>query len=363
MTTKACIPVAPPVEVSLQWETKIDGCTAEAQYQFRHDRFSIIVGAGYFDADREDIWQIFDYSRPSANAVPYSFRSNRYPARNFYVYSQLKYPEKFIWTLGGSADLFDGGLYDLDTDQFNPKFGLTWNPFQNTTLRAAGFRVFKRTLISNQTIEPTQVAGFNQFFDDSNGTESWRYGIAVDQKFTSALYGGIEISQRDLEVPYLYSAGTTSEIREADLEQRLGRVYFYWTPHRWLSLSAEYQYERSERNIELIGVEQFTNLKTHKLPFGINFYHPSGLSAGVKASYLDQSGVFVDPSTKNSTEDSDQFWVVDASLSYRLPSRYGILSVEGKNLFDETFKFLDTDPAKPSVYPERLILVRFTLSF
>jgi hypothetical protein len=218
-------------------------------------------------------------------------------------------------------------------------------------------------LISNQTIEPTQVAGFNQFFDDSNGTESWRYGIAVDQKCTSALYGGVEISQRDLEIPYLFSAGTTSEVREADWEQRLGRTYFYWTPHRWLSLSAEYQYERFKRDIEAIGIEQFTNLKTHKLPFGVSFYHPSGLSAGVKATYVDQSGVFVDPSTKISTEDNDQFWVVNAALIYRLPDRYGILSVEGKNLFDETFKFLDTDPANPAIYPERLILVRFTLSF
>ncbi|OEU64955.1 MAG: hypothetical protein BA867_08265 [Desulfobacterales bacterium S5133MH16] len=358
-------PPAPPFEISFEWETEIDGYTAEAQYQLRHDRFNIIMGAGYFDADREDIWTdylIIPGIPPIALPVPPPARTD-IQHTNFYVYSQVKYPEKFIWTLGGSADLFDGGLYDLDTDQFNPKFGMTWNPFQNTTLRAAAFRVFKRTLISNQTIEPTQVAGFNQFFDDSNGTDSWRYGIAVDQKFTSALYGGVEISQRDLEIPYGHSVGTILEKREADWEQRLGRAYFYWTPHRWLSLSAEYQYERFERDIEAIGIEQFTYLKTHKLPFGINFYHPSGLSAGVKAAYVDQSGKFVDPSTKNSTKDSDEFWVVDATLSYRLPDRYGILSVECKNLFNETFKYLDTDPANPAVYPEHLILVRLTLSF
>jgi hypothetical protein len=41
-----------------------------------------------------------------------------------------------------------------------------------TTLRAAAFRVLKRTLITDQTLEPTQVAGFNQFFDDANLTEA-----------------------------------------------------------------------------------------------------------------------------------------------------------------------------------------------
>jgi len=359
------VPVAPPVEVSSHWETKEEGYTAEAQYQLRRDRFNIITGAGYFDADREDIWKdylivpglspmLIPSSPPELTDIQHS---------NFYVYSQIKFPEKFTWTIGGSADLFDGGLYDLDTGQFNPKFGLTWNPLQNTTLRAAAFRVFKRTLISNQTIEPTQVAGFNQFFDDSNGTDSWRYGVAVDQKFTTSLYGGVELSQRDLSVPWLFQSGTISELREADWEQKLGRAYFYWTPHRWLSLSAEYQYERFERDIEAIGVEHFTYLKTHKLPLGINFYHPSGLSAGVKAAYVDQSVVSVDPNTKVPTDDSDQFWVADASLSYRLPDRFGILSFECKNLFDEGFRFQDTDPANPSIYPERLVLVRLTLSF
>ncbi|MGD8894239.1 MAG: TonB-dependent receptor, partial [Desulfobacterales bacterium] len=207
------VPVAPPVEVSSQWETETDGYTAEAQYQFRHDRFNIIMGAGYFDADEKDIFTDF-LMIPGLPPIPIPVpppnpKKTDIQHSNFYVYSQVKYPKKLIWTLGGSADLYDGGLSEEDTDQFNPKFGLTYNPFQNTTLRAAAFRVLKRTLISNQTVEPTQVAGFNQFFDETNATDSWRYGIAVDQKFTSALYGGVEISQRDLERPYLKQEGTT----------------------------------------------------------------------------------------------------------------------------------------------------------
>ena len=87
---------------------------------------------------------------------------------------------------------YEGGI--RDQDQFNPKFGVTWNPFTDTTLRGAVFRALKRTLITNQTLEPTQVAGFNQFFDDPNVTESWRYGVAVDQKFSKSIYGGVEVS-------------------------------------------------------------------------------------------------------------------------------------------------------------------------
>lgn len=59
----------------------------------------------------------------------------------------------------------------------------------------------------------------------------------------------------------------------------------------------------------------------------------------------------------------DQFWVVDASLGYRLPKRWGIIEIEAKNLLDEEFKFQDTDPSNPEIFPERLILVKLTLAF
>ncbi len=79
-------------------------------------------------------------------------------------------------------------------------------------------------------------------------TESWRYGIAVDQKLSRNLYGGAELSQRDLNVPFI--DGNDKVIR-ADWEERLGRAYFYWAPHKWLAASAEYQYEQFRRGKEV----------------------------------------------------------------------------------------------------------------
>ena len=55
-------------------------------------------------------------------------------------------------------------------------------------MRGASFRTLKRTVISSQTIEPTQVAGFNQFFDGANGTDAWRHAIAIDRKMDDTTY-------------------------------------------------------------------------------------------------------------------------------------------------------------------------------
>ncbi|MDH4233321.1 MAG: TonB-dependent receptor, partial [Nitrospirota bacterium] len=271
----------------------------------------------------------------------------------------------FTWTLGGSADFFEDDL--SNRDQLNPKLGVTWNPFPATTLRAAAFRVLKRSLLSDQTLEPTQVAGFNQFFDDANGTDAWRYGIALDQKFTRDLYAGLEISKRDLTVPYLafqfLDDGTfASHKADADWEERVSRAYLYWTPVKWLAVGAEYRYEHLKRDEEDPGEELFTDIRTHRLPLSIKVCHPSGLSAGLVATYIDQEFEFIAPDFGGAESGSDNFWIVDGAISYRFPGRYGMFTIEGKNLFDKKFRFQDTDPANPTVYPERVLFAKLTFA-
>jgi hypothetical protein len=314
---------------------------------------------GYFDSDEEEVTTLTMF--PPFPLPPMSVTTTEeYDIRhtNIYIYPQINYPKNVTWTLGASADFFNGAF--VDRDQFNPKFGLIWNPLPSTTLRGAAFRVLKRTLISNQTIEPTQVAGFNQFFDDIDGTDMWRYGIGIDQKFSPALFGGVEFSRKEMDVPFI--SLESGQVRRTDEEEDLARAYIYWTPLSCLALNAEYQYERFERDPESPGEEAIVEVETHRFPLGISYFHPSGFSAGLRATYIDQKGDFVDPMGEIVPGD-DQFWVFDASVGYRLPKRYGLITIEVKNLFDEEFEFQDMEFRNPVISPERLILARLTLSF
>ena len=255
-------------------------------------------------------------------------------------------------------DFFDSSA--TDRNQFNPKLGVTWSLTPATTLRAAAFRTFKRNLIADQTLEPTQVAGFNQFYDDGNLTEAWRYGIAVDQTIGRSLFAGLEYSRRDLEISY---EDLNLEYTTVGWDENIGRAYLFWTPHDWISTSLEYGYSRFERDRTFVGNDLFTTLNTHKFPLGINFFHPLGFYMHFKATYVDQDGEFGDPIFGVTESDSDQFWIVDAAVGYRLPKRYGIVSLEAKNLFDEGFQFQDTDPSNPEIIPERAVLAKITLAF
>ena len=338
--------------------------SGEIQYLFRSRALNVTAGIGYFQVDRNEKWSLIMLG-PPLTPIPLLYDEKDIRHTNLYLYSHINYFKNVTLTLGAGADLFKGGL--KDRRQLNPKLGLTWNPLPSTTLRGAIFRTFRRTLINNQTIEPTQVAGFNQFFDDDNseGADAWRYGLALDQKFLKNLSGGIEYSVRDLKVPYLsYTAPALPQVLKADWEERLARAYLFWTPHPWLALSAEYQYERMDRGKESGLI--FAYASTHRFPLGISFYHPSGLSALLKATYFDQKGLFkhayYDPDHPYYPGD-DRFWILDMAISYRLPKRLGFVTIGAKNLLNRDFHYQDTDSRNPQIQPKRFIYTKATLAF
>ncbi len=326
------------------------GYLMEAEQLYRTELFNLAAGAGFLRMDQDLRIKFAPY--------PDTVLDDVMRHTNMYLYSQVNFPATVTWTLGASADFFNGLV---DKDRINPKLGITWHPFSATTLRAAAFRVMTRSLmVSNQTIEPTQVAGFNQFFNGFGGDEAWHYGIALDQKFSDAFFGGVEFFRRDRDVTFI---NQSNESDETSWEEKYVQAYLNWAPLNWLTASVAYQWERFDRDPAMTGFEMVHVLKTQRLPLSLNIFLPNGFSAHVKTTYVDQSGQFDYNPTPPFVEGSDSFWVVDASISYRLPRRLGLLSIEAKNLFDESFRYQTTDMVNPDIVPERLVLGKITLAF
>jgi len=358
-----------PTDIEILLED--NGWASEVQHLYRTEGFSFISGLGYFQADNSEEINI-DASIPFP---PFSIQESEideYTPRhtNLYAYSLFDCLKNLTITLGASADFYDDREEPIN--QFNPKFGITWNIGSSTTVRGTVFRTLHRTLISSQTIEPTNIAGFNQLFSGSEGEKAWRYGLGLDHKFSSNHYAGVEVSRRDMEVPaYMYPeepAPMEFELIRADWEEEMARGYFYWTPHSTVSLSAEYLYERFKRNDDFFGTEAIALLNTHRVPFGFAYFHSWGAFVHLKGTYIHQDGQFVNSTGPRRNEyflspGEDDFGIFDIRVGYRLPKRYGLATFEVKNLFDQEFQFQDTDPANPSIAPERLILFRFTANF
>lgn len=274
-----------------------------------------------------------------------------------------------------SYDSLDEGDTDV-VAAVNPKVGLQWDLTQFIRLRAAFVETGKQALLGNRSIEPTEVAGFNQFFDDRPGTEARRYGAGLDIRLGERLYGGVEGSIRDLEVPLFFFGGELFD--RLEWKEGLYRGYLYWTPSPRWAASAEYRLDTFDAKEEPFAnfMDITPDLDTISVPLTIRYFHPAGFFARLGTSYVRQeiAGPFLD-------NDSDSFVLVDVGLGYRLPKRLGIMSLGVRNLLDEEFRFQD-DSFRSRVLaadqnnlipgdfrgnfgfvPDRVIFTAITLSF
>jgi len=357
--------------------------SVEGQLLFRSPKLKVVAGGGYFDIDSNEA-TAFAIEDPLFGFTDTTTGDSKIKHTNLYAYGYITPVKNLTLTLGASGDLFDetGEFVEAisipglppdpafpvepppvlgEKNQFNPKVGLSWSLASGTTLRAAWFRTLKRTLVTDQTLEPTQVSGFNQFFDDPSATQSEVWGAAIDQKFGRKLFGGAEYSERDLTIPQLLlEDGVTWTLSEKPGNERLARAYLFAAPHPWLTFGAEYQYENFELDPELFF--SFSKVKTHRVPLSVRFFHPSGFSAFLSTTYLKQEGEFRPANEFDFIPGDRSFWVVDAALRYRLPKRFGFLVAGVNNLTDETSTYEATDSKNLGIRPGRVVYARVVLA-
>lgn len=357
--------------------------SVEAQLLFRAPNLKVVAGAGYFDIGTDETLA-FAIDDPDFGLSDTTVGDSKIKHTNLYGYAYWSPVKRLTLTLGASGDLFDEtGTFTEDVEiaglppggpvpvepppvrgeknQFNPKAGVSFSLESGTTLRGTWFRALKRTLVTDQTLEPTQVAGFNQFFDDPSATKSEVWGLAADQKLGKRAFAGVEYSERELTIPHLLlENGLTWTLTEKDGKEKLARAYVFGTPHPWVTLGAEYGYENFDLDPTLF--LSYSTVKTHRVPLSVRFFHPSGFSAYLGATYLKQEGEFRSAISGDFVPGSRDFWVVDAAVRYRLPKRYGFVAAGVNNLTDETSTYEATDPKNLAIRPGRVLYARVVVA-
>ena len=111
------------------------------------------------------------------------------------------------------------------------------------------------------------------------------------------------------------------------------------------------------------------DIDTHRLQLGMTVHLPSGWNFSLTPSYYDQKGLFesVNDLTPSGggvyVEGKEDFWITDASASYRLAKRRGFVSAGVQNVFDKDFIYYDTNSKNSSLQSERTAFVSLTLAF
>jgi Tfp pilus assembly protein PilF len=346
-----------------------DSHQAEAQYIFRADHFNALAGFSYSNTKGDESVRVTFDSFPFLDSeTPLDFTIEDYRG---YVYANINIPEAVTWTVGVDYTNYseDRGDPDHEISKANPKVGVQWNVTRDLRLRAAYIETVKPALAADRTLQPTQVAGFNQLFDEANGTNSRRYGFGVDWQVTPDLAIGGEMTWRDLEEPFI--DGTRNKFIEDEADEQLHQAYIYWTPFDELAFRAGFAYDKYEKdsNDFYVRVDSQDPLavETISVPFGLTYFDPSGFFAMAGATYVDQD---VERLDDFDNQGHDNFFVVDVGIGYRFPKRLGIASLQVQNLFDEGMEFQDDsfrefqeEPTVGPYFPSRTILGRVVLNF
>ena len=281
------------------------------------------------------------------------------------------------WQIMDSFQLTGGLTYDdlhlpaiMDTTpsstqertvvQFSPKVGLIWTPLENTVLRGAYTRWLTGAVGEDaMSIEPTEVAGFNQAyrsilpesaFGGSYGADVQAYDVALEQKFETGTYlsvaGQFMESTSDQSagayiwywyLPDDYATYPGGLKQSVDYhEQTLWATANQLLGKQW-SVGARYRLSHADLDANLVDVppapQQHWKSVLNEVDLQANWNHPSGLFSVFQASWYDQNNSGFTPA-----EPGQSFWQCNAFAGYRMFHRRVEFSVGLLNIFDQDYK-------------------------
>ena len=333
------------------------GMQGEIEYLQRAHTVNTVAGLGSYRIDQR-LQLGFPFELPFERSIPHS----QIAQPTAFGYAYLELPETLLWTVGLGIDNY--AAENLHRLEFNPKLGLQWDINNRLRMRLAVFRTTKPPLVSDRTIQPTQVSGFNQLQDAPTEPFRANFGAGLDVKITDTLFAGLEISGRWLREPvFLLDEG---RYMLEDRHERLFRSYLDWTRSRNGPSPPKWKFEHVRQQSQC-GCRLADFVETMSLPLSVRWFSPMGLFAGLTATFVHQDvsrkGAFAE-------EGRDSFTTVDMAVGYRFADRRGVVSLEVRNLFDAALRYQDdsfreftNEPSVGPYIPQRSLIARLTVKF
>ncbi len=322
------------------------GYQLEGQVIHNAGNFDILAGGAFYDAD----------VRVRTRSLSEDDFGERFGSGYVYGYAEPFEGTDLVLGLAVERLSSDGDDYT----KVSPKFGVTQALPWDLTLRAARGRSIRRALLVETTLEPTEIAGFLQVYDDLNGQVSDRYSLGLDWRAREDLRFGVEASTRNID-----SIGTAPEGEDENLDESNVGAYGYWILSDDLALSFQPQFDRFTSDDTGTYPDR---VDTWLAPLELRYFAASGLFAFARGTYLYQD---LDRGASSATADQADHGstvLADAGIGYRLPFGRGAAVLAVSNLFDQKLQYRDdnyrTNQDRATRFaPERMILATINLQF
>ena len=269
------------------------------------------------------------------------------------------------------ARIYVGASYDVVNDEapvslerVNGKLAARMQLSPASTARVAVIQGTKGPKYNDESLEPAQFAGFNQVFDDLDGTRWQRDAAAFEHRFGNGGGMGAELSRRRLEVPAL---GCFPGPCRGDWDERLDRAYLEWPLGRQAAISAAWHFERLQLQGDPANSLSLPHyVRTETLPFGLWLRPAPRLATRLEVVRVRQRAAIADGFGGIESR-AETRWLANARLKYARTDQRMVLSLAVHNLFDRRIALQNTDldgnPRIPLFHPERSVVLQASLRF
>ncbi|MCB0336850.1 MAG: TonB-dependent receptor, partial [Bdellovibrionales bacterium] len=330
------------------------------QYIYQADVVTSILGGQYLSINtdrREDALIYGDEPAAIFDDLDFSYQTvARSDLRSYDTYSYNVFRPVSWFTLDTGLNYSRVEYEDAEVAPFvegsrsrnrvNPKIGLTIYPFPNLSLRAAYFESLRKSVLEDQVaLEPVIVGGFTQRFNDVSGSVSRTTAVGADYKIPGESYFGVEAMERHVINPFMaitpefnfdfseFDVAFDSSKEEFDnhIDQDFLKAWWYQILSEDFVITSDYYYYQNKYTDPDVAQD----ITSHRTSLSLRYFMPGGLFAYQRSTWRQQDRVgsfFFDDGTED-------FWVHDIGLGYRLPDRQGSIRLEIQNILDNDFSY------------------------
>lgn len=281
--------------------------------------------------------------------------------KNAYLYAIANIGEQVIiepaisyasWDVQSNAD-----------SAWSPKLGLLLQPSKEVRLQLATFKYVQRSLINQQTIEPTNLLGASQFTNELDGTNSTNHLANIDINFKN-IRTGLNLSNKNARVPVYQTDTNTTE--SLPYKEKVLQYYLDFMPSNNLFINIGLTSETYDFKYKQSQADNLLYSKTIQLPLKLTKLFTSQWSINLQSTHAQQRNTIATLNESSDTVESKSnhsATFTDISTTFRLPHRKGEIGLGVNNISNNKTEIINGNQDYFRFYPNRFIYSRIQLNF
>jgi hypothetical protein len=236
----------------------------------------------------------------------------------------------------------------------HPKLGAQWQASPTLKIKLAAYGTTTGSTLKEQTIEPTSFSGFNQRFDDLQGTPSKQWALGLEHKLTADTQWGAQIMHRRMRfhlsqlsavlIPTAASPATSpatcpNSICQIDATEQHQLLHLSTRVHPQAALYTALQRAQQTAHTPSNLLNMPHQLSTWQLRSMGQYFSPRHWSAYLQARAIKQSA---SNNRAGSPITNNQFLLLDTGVRYQPAHHRFSIFFDAANLLNRQFNFQNT---------------------